>query len=309
LRNGIQMENERRRAVANYAMLVAAAVLLGSLFSVNKWAAISGVPPLAYTFWQALVGGALLWIGLTITGRRLPISQQHTISYVVIGALVIGFPVSLLALVAGKLPASVVTLVLALSPPFTFAISVVMRVERFRVFGLLGLIVGFLGVLVIVSPGTTTLGGAGNWQWFLLALLAPLLFAVANVLAALLRPPAASSAVMSAGILFGSCLILLPVLLISGQTWWLPVRLDAGVAATVLAALINAAFQVLFFEISSRVSPSFLSQFDYLAVPAGAAWSVLLFGEHISIYYFLALLLMFMSMFLTEYKRVPQRPA
>ena len=110
-----------------------------------------------------------------------------------------GFPISLLTFIAPKLPASVMTLVLALSPPFTFAISVLVRIERFRLFGLLGLVAGFLGVLGIVAP-STMLGEPGNWKWFLLALIAPLMFACSNVFAALLRPPAASSAAMSAGV-------------------------------------------------------------------------------------------------------------
>jgi drug/metabolite transporter (DMT)-like permease len=40
-----------------------------------------------------------------------------------------------------------------------------------------------------------------------------------------------------------------------------------------------------------------------LAVPAGAAWGAVIFHEHLSLYYFLAMLLMFIGMFLTEYGR------
>jgi drug/metabolite transporter (DMT)-like permease len=276
-------------------------VIFGSLFSVNKWAATSGVPPLAYTFWQSFVAGALLCVGLTLAGDRMGVSRQHIVGYVVIGALVMGFPISLLTFIAPKLPASVMTLVLALSPPFTFAISVLARIERFRLFGLLGLVAGFLGVLVIVAP-STTLGAPGNWRWFLLALVAPLMFASSNVFAALLRPPAATSAAMSAGVLFGSSLVLLPIMLIAGQAW-VPQNLDARVIATILAALINAAFLVLFFEVIRLAGPTFFAQFNYLAVPAGAAWGAVIFDEHLSLYYFLAMLLMFIGMFLTEYGR------
>jgi len=181
-------------------MLIAAAVIFGALFSVNKWAAIAGVTLLAYTFWQSLGAGALLWMILTSAGGRMGVSRQHIIGYMAIGAPVIGFPISLLTYIAPKLPASVMTLVLALSPPFTFAISVLVRIERFRLFGFLGLVAGFLGVLVIVAP-STTLGAPGNWKWFLLALIAPVMFASSNVGAALLRPPASSPAAMSAGVL------------------------------------------------------------------------------------------------------------
>jgi drug/metabolite transporter (DMT)-like permease len=295
------MPSKRGGLVASYAMLIAAAVLFGGLFSVNKWAAIGGVPALAYTFWQSLGAGALLLVIVTLAGDRVGVSRQHIVGYLVIGALVIGFPISLLTYIAPKLPASVMTLVLALSPPFTFAISVLVGIERFRVFGLLGLVAGFLGVLTLVAPGTT-LGAPGNWKWFLLALTASVMFASSNVSAALLRPPAASSAAMSAGVLLGSSLVLLPIMLLAGQGW-VPQRLDTGVIATLLATGINAAVLVLFFEVIRRAGPTFFAQFNYLAVPAGAAWGALIFHEHLSVYFFVAMLLMFIGMFLTEFGR------
>jgi len=52
------MAYEKGRLIASYTMLITAAVIFGSLFSVNKWAAMSGVPPLAFTFWQSFVAGA-----------------------------------------------------------------------------------------------------------------------------------------------------------------------------------------------------------------------------------------------------------
>src|ERR1019366_6649070 len=146
--------------------------------------------------------------------------HRHEHDYLVVpvrdGELkVIGIPITLLTYIAPRLAAGVMTLVLALSPPFTFMLSVLGRLERFRVMGLLGLLCGFVGVVmvvVVVAPAAT-LGSPDAWKWFLLALAAPLLFASSNVAAVVLRPPAASSPAMAAGVLFGSSLVLLPVVL------------------------------------------------------------------------------------------------
>ena len=83
----------------------------------------------------------------------------------------------------------------------------------------------------------------------------------------------------------------------------MPQHLDAGVIPTLLAIAINAAFLVLFFEVIRLAGPTFFAQFNYLAVPAGAAWGALIFHEHLSFYFFLAMLLMFVGMFLTEFAR------
>jgi len=124
-------------------MLVGAAVIYGAMFSVNKIAASGGAPPLAYAFWQSFGAGLALWILLTLRGGRFGVSRQALTSYLVIGALVISVPIALLTYIAPKLPAGIMTLVLALSPPFSFIIGVAARVERFRWLGLLGLLFGF----------------------------------------------------------------------------------------------------------------------------------------------------------------------
>ena len=282
-------------------MLLSAAVIYGAVFSVNKLAAKAGVPPLAYSFWQSLGAGLVLWVVLTLRGERLGVSRRDIASYIVIGALVIGLPISLLTYIAPKLPAGIMTLVLALSPPITFVISVLARVERFRWLGLVGLLFGFAGVVLIVAP-RANLGGPEAWKWFLLALLAPVMFAGSNVAAAILPPPASSSVATGAGVLFGSALLLLPVMLISGQIWF-PQHLDDGAIATLLAIAINAAFLVLFLEIIRWAGPVFLAQFNYLAVLAGVAWGAVVFGERLSIYIVLAMALMFIGMFLAGYRR------
>jgi drug/metabolite transporter (DMT)-like permease len=289
------------RSPLDYAMLLGAAVIYGAVFSVNKLAATGGAPPLAYAFWQSFGAGLVLWIVLTLRGERLSASRPALTSYVVIGALVIGIPISLLTYIAPKLPAGVMTLVLALSPPFTFIMGVAVRVERFRWLGLLGLLFGFAGVVLIVAPGASAAEPIA-WQWFLLALLAPVMFAGSNIAAALLQPPASSSVATAAGVLFGSALVLLPVMLIAGQAW-APTRLDEAAIGTLLAIAINATFLVLFLEIIRRAGPVFFAQFNYLAVLAGVAWGAVIFGERLSIYVILAMLLMFVGVFLSGYRR------
>jgi drug/metabolite transporter (DMT)-like permease len=290
----------RETAPLDYLMLVAAAAIYGAVFTVNKLAATAGVPALAYSFWQSFGAGLVLWVAITLRGERLGVTRRHLIGYAVIGALVIGIPISLLTYISPKLPAGVMTLVLALSPPLTLMISVILRLERFRVLGLIGLLSGFAGVVVVIAP-SATLGTPGAWKWFVLALVAPVLFASSNVAAAVLRPPAASSTAMSAGVLFGSSAVLLPVMLIAGQAW-VPERLDTGAIASLLAMGINAIFLVLFFEIIRRAGPTFFAQFNYLAVLAGVAWGAAVFGERLTLFFFLAVALMFLGVFLSGYR-------
>jgi drug/metabolite transporter (DMT)-like permease len=285
-----------------YVWLVGAAIVYGAIFSVNKLAAAAGTPPLAQGFWQSLGGGLLLLIILALKGRKLALGRRHLLSYLVIGALAVGVPMSLLTYAAPHLPGGLQTIVLALSPPLTYFLGMLARIERFRVLGLLGLAFGFAGVLVIIVGLGLEESAPDAWRWFALSLIAPLLFACSNLAAALLRPPLSSSLSMAAGMLVGSSAMLIPIMAIAGQA---SVPTGAGAIAALIAAAINAVFFVLFFEIIRLAGPTFFAQFNYLAVLAGVGWSIAIFGEGLSIYFFVAMLLMFAGVFLSARGAAP----
>jgi drug/metabolite transporter (DMT)-like permease len=285
-----------------YVWLVGAAIVYGAIFSVNKMAAAAGTPPLAQGFWQSLGGGLLLLIILALKGRKLALGRRHLLSYLVIGALAVGVPMSLLTYAAPHLPGGLQTIVLALSPPLTYFLGMLARIERFRVLGLLGLAFGFAGVLIIIVGLGLEESAPDAWRWFALSLIAPMLFACSNLAAALLRPPLSSSLSMAAGMLVGSSAMLIPIMAIAGQA---SVPTGAGAIAALIAAAINAVFFVLFFEIIRLAGPTFFAQFNYLAVLAGVGWSIAIFGEGLSIYFFVAMLLMFAGVSLSARGAAP----
>jgi drug/metabolite transporter (DMT)-like permease len=239
---------------------------------------------------------------LALKGRKLALGRRHLLSYLVIGALAVGVPMSLLTYAAPHLPGGLQTIVLALSPPLTYFLGMLARIERFRVLGLLGLAFGFAGVLIIIVGLGLEESAPDAWRWFALSLIAPMLFACSNLAAALLRPPLSSSLSMAAGMLVGSSAMLIPIMAIAGQA---SVPTGAGAIAALIAAAINAVFFVLFFEIIRLAGPTFFAQFNYLAVLAGVGWSIAIFGEGLSIYFFVAMLLMFAGVFLSARGAAP----
>lgn len=285
----------------NVGMLILAAIVYGGIFSANKLGAEAGWTAMTFAFAQSAVAGlVLLAVGL-IRGETMMPTRQHMTSYLVIGALVIGLPITLLTYVAPHLPAAATTLVLALSPLFTLIFAMLVKLETFRWSAAAGIAFGLAGVAVLVSPGSE-LGSGEAAGWFLLALIAPVLFASANVAASVLRPPATASLTMAAGVLVGSAVVLAPLMLITGA-WTLPAS-DAATAAipVALAGAINAVFFVLFFEIIRRAGPTFFAQFNYLAVLAGIGWGAVLFGERPGILFWAALALMLVGVWLATGK-------
>jgi drug/metabolite transporter (DMT)-like permease len=196
----------------------------------------------------------------------------------------------------------VVTLVLCLSPIFTLFIGALLGIERLSRNMLIGMLLGIMGIAVIVIPQSAVLR-EGTWGWFLLSLGAPVMFATANNLAKYLRPPATHSLSMAAGTLLGAAAVALLVLLVFGERMVLPPSDAARLWPLACAVAINAAFYVLFFETIRIMGPARFSFFNYLAVAAGVIWSMIVFREEPSGFYWIAIVIMFGGMYLALSKK------
>ena len=276
-------------------MIIAAALIYGAIFPVNRIAADLGWPPLSFSFLQSLGGAVVLGLVALIRGERIGVTRSHLLAYVLIGGLVVGLPMGLLVTAAPHLDPSVLTLVLCLSPILTLFIGILLRIEAFDRRILLGMILGIIGIGLIVSPQTGILA-PDSAVWFFVSLGAPVMFATANNLAQYIRPVATGSLSMAAGTLGGAALVALLIVPLFGQT---PIPANFGqdmAMPLVVAAAINAVFYVLFFEIIRRVGPAKFSFFNYLAVVAGILWSLVVFRETPPTLFWLAIVVMFSGM-------------
>ncbi|PDQ18629.1 hypothetical protein CN311_23615 [Mesorhizobium sanjuanii] len=285
-----------RFRLADAALLLLAAAIYGGIFAVNRLAAEALWPPMGFAFLQSLLAGIVLAL-LVVLGGRFALSAAHLRAYVVMGALVVGLPIGILVKAAEHIDASVLTLVLCLSPILTLLIGVAAGLERFDQRTLFGMLLGIAGVAVIMAPGAGVIGDGGMF-WFLVALSAPLMFAAANNCAKWLRPADATSAAMAAGTLLGAAAVAGVVMLVLGSAVLPPGGIMSGLLPLVIATAINAVFFWLFFALVARIGPARFSLFNYLAVAAGILWSLVFFGEQPGALFWLALLLMMAGMYL-----------
>jgi drug/metabolite transporter (DMT)-like permease len=146
-------------------MVVAAALLYGPMFSFNKGAADAGITPLRLYLLAIFAG----WASLARLLHRQAVAAEHSDGQPagIWGhwPLALGLAIALVTYTASHLPAGVLTLVLALSPPFTYGLGVLLRLDRLSWFGVLGILFGFAGVTVLVAP-TASLPDPGASGWF-----------------------------------------------------------------------------------------------------------------------------------------------
>ena len=281
-------------------LLFANGIIYGLHFIANKWANEEGIPIFAYVFWYCLLSGIIL-LTLSLAFKELPrLRIKDCLVYLVMGMTGISAPIALLTWIAPKLPASAIGLVVVIAPIFTYLFSMVLKIERFSWVSVTGILLGFGSVLLIYLP-EASLPDPSMSGWLLLALLAPISFAATNVFAATIRPPKVSSLTMSTGILLGAAIIMLPTMILSGQTWHPPASNDLGNVALVIAILVNITVWWMFLEIVRNEGPIFFTPSNYVVVLSSIGWGVLILGENPSLYIWGAVILMFLGVGLVNF--------
>ena len=274
-----------------FVMLVVNGIGSGLILSINRFAAEGGVPFLPYIFWASLLAGLILLVLSIAAGTPPPLRPAHLRAYLITGSAAIALPMSIFAFVAAKIPASVVSLETALTPMLTYTLALVLAMDRLRWRKVTGIALGLAGVLFIVVP-QASLPDPAMAGWALLALLGPASFAIANVAAARTRPPQTASLAMAAAMSLAAAVFLVPAMLIEGTWWFFDSGLDSGGWAVIGLGVTFALLFALFFEIVRLAGPVFFSTVNYIGPVSGVVLAMLIFGESLSDWLWVALALM-----------------
>lgn len=129
---------------------------------------------------RLLIGAAFLWIVLRASRTPLP-RERRIYGHLVVMALVnIALPFTLITWAEQSVDSALAAILNSTVPLFVIVIApLFLPEEPIRVNGVVGLAIGFIGVVLLVSPG---LVGAGGDLWGSLALLgSSLTYAIGNV--------------------------------------------------------------------------------------------------------------------------------
>lgn len=273
--------SEKRGLLVPTVLLLIGGISFGSVLSANKFAVDAGFPVLAYSFWQAALGAAILLIGTAIFSRLPRLVFQNLRVFALVAVFGMVGPTLVLVMVAGKLPPAVVTIAVGLIPVATYLLSIIVRTDSLRAFSVAGVLLGFGGILLIVLP-SGSLPDEGMALWVIFSLLVPVSAAINNVAGAKYSPTEISAIALSAGMMTLAA-ILMFIVMFALEGPFLPT--DAGTVglwSVLWAAGSQALTYTCFFEIVRRAGALFFAQINYVVVAAGLIWASALFGESLS---------------------------
>jgi drug/metabolite transporter (DMT)-like permease len=148
-----------RASRVDWFLFFALGFLWGSSYLFIKFA-VDDFGTFTLVAFRLIVGAALLWVVVRAAGEALP-RDRRTYGHLFVMAIInITIPFILITWAEQSVDSSLAAILTAPVPLFAIVLSALfLHDEPLRVNGLAGLLVGFVGVIIVTSPGLT---GAGS---------------------------------------------------------------------------------------------------------------------------------------------------
>ena len=267
----------------DWVMLITLATVWGGSFLFNA-ILVAELPVITIVAIRVTVAALALWGFVRVTGRKIPTSPKVWGALLILGVLNNAIPFSLIVQGQTQIPSGLASIFNTTTPLFTILVAgFFLTDERFSVPRVLGVVVGFSGVILMVGP--EALGGLGADFWAqLCALGAALSYGFASVFGRRFRELKVDPVMVATGQVTMSSLVLWPIALwIDGlQDIW-GLSFNAAASMFGLAVLCTSFAYILYFRILERAGATNISLVTFLVPISAIILGVLVLGESIFI--------------------------
>ena len=267
----------------DWVMLITLATVWGGSFLFNA-ILVTELPIITIVAIRVTVAALALWGFVRVTGRKIPASPKVWGALLILGVLNNAIPFSLIVQGQTQITSGLASILNATTPLFTILVAgFFLTDERFSILRVLGVIVGFSGVILMVGP--EALGGLEADFWAqLCALGAALSYGFASVFGRRFRELKVDPVMVATGQVTMSSLVLWPIALwIDGPQDILGLSFNAAASMFGLAVLCTSFAYILYFRILERAGATNISLVTFLAPISAIILGVLVLGESIFI--------------------------
>lgn len=271
----------------DWALFFGLALAWGSSYLFIK-IGIQSLSPFTLVACRLGIATVVLGTVVAVAREKLPHDRLTYARLVVMACLNIVIPFSLIAWGERYIDSGMAAVLQAMTPLFTLILaSLALDDERISLNRLVGLAIGFGGVLVLVSHSLGSPAGDQAWIGDLALVGSSFAYACGNVFVRHqvrgLRP------MIPAFFQVSTAFVIIAVLAAAFERpIHLPSRPEAILAVTWLGVLGSACAYLIYFRLVHRVGPTRLSLITYLMPVVGVTLGVLVLGETIDTRIFLA---------------------
>ncbi len=260
-----------------YTMLILAAVWGGSFLFIRL--AVGELGPLPLMGLRTLCAGLLL-LPLLIIQKKLPLLIERWRPIAIVGIFNSALPFVLFAYATQSIPSGTMSVINAVTPLWGAAIAWVWLKDVLPPMRMLGLFVGFAGILILVWD-KLTFGTSGSALAVAAGVAAPIFYGIAaSFTKKYLR--GADPVAASAGSLISSGLLLLPFSIWFWPT--APVSIGAWGAVLGLTVLCTSLAYTLYYQLLINIGPSKAMSVTFLIPMFGVFWGWLWLGEAVTLH-------------------------
>jgi drug/metabolite transporter (DMT)-like permease len=247
---------------------------------------VSEIPPMTFSGLRVLVGALVLGGILALRREKMPTERGLWARFAVMGVVNALLPFGLIGWGAQFLPSGLAAILAAAMPLFTIILAVLWNGETLTWKSVVGLFIGFGGVLVLTVPQLR--GGVQFSLWGELAVIGGTLsYAVGAVYARRnlrgVSPVLASFGQVSMGTLF-----FIPFAL-AEQPWGLRPSAAAIAALLCLGVLGTGLAYILYYRLIHYSGATAASLVTYITPPFSIVWGAIILGERLGWLAFLSL--------------------
>ncbi|MFN3172556.1 MAG: DMT family transporter [Hyphomicrobiales bacterium] len=275
------LTTQKSMSTLAWALLLFLAFIWGGSFVFAK-VAVAEVPPFTLVLLRVGLAAAVLWIVCLVSGVAMPRTLGAWAAYAVMGLLnnVIAF--SLIFTGQQEIGASLASILNGSMPFFTVLLAgLLLADEKFSTRKIVGIAIGFLGVVLIIGP-RHLLGLGEHLLSELMLIGAAISYAFASVWGR--RFAGQNPMATATGQLTMSTLMMIPIACFIDQPWTLSMPSVATIGSVIALAVICTAFAyVLFFRILDMAGATNVSLVTMLVPVSATLIAVPLLGERLEV--------------------------
>lgn len=275
-----------RPGAVEIALLLSLATLWSSSFAFIK-VAVETIPPLSVAAGRLALAAVLIVAVARLRGLRFPSEKGLWPKFFMVGLFGNALPFTLISWGEVTIDSGLAAILMAVMPLATLVLAHFFTSdERMNPARVLGVALGFGGVLVLIGPAA--LSGLGDEAIRQTAVAGgAVCYAIATVTAR--RLPRMPLFVSSAGALIASVALSLPLALLVDRPWTLAPSMESLVSVVVLGLFPTALAILMYFALLQRTGATFIALNNYLIPSLGVIWGILFLGEELSLRAMLAL--------------------
>ena len=289
----------------NFLILIILGLGWGLSFTLGKIAITAGGTPIGLTFWQSLFSGLILLAYVFFRHGKIIIPKIMFLPIVIITFLSVVIPNIIFYACVEHLDAGVLSISVSVIPLFTYLIAMGLRMDKFKVRRVIGLITGFCALLILILP-ENSLPDKRDIPWVLLALNCALCYALENIYIDRLALQNFGPIRLVCAVSFVSAIITFFLSLVMDQFFILqPTNLYLFIS-TLGLGFISATAYSIFIYLIGRAGSVFSSQVGYLVTFFGVVWGIIILGESHSVFVWISLAMIMMGIFLVQPKQTSE---